>query len=220
MTPQQYCDYYRVLVSPRQSLGPSGAAGCSHGWSEAQPVEQVGVVSILPRRGRGIKTPSPRWGDVVRRKTRFHGLRGGRLRHAAAPPVATFRGPFEARNGGMSLIGSKRARRPADYSAPCFSHRSSEREGLLISHPSSRSSSSWLLAGFQFAWNAVAVVCPSTPFTSVLACSRFEATRDTLPCVSGAQAILQRAAKPAEDRGYDLRLSPLGKALTTFVRLP
>ena len=52
----------------RRLFGPEGVAGCSHGWSEAQPVERgsaaqpVGssrVFSILPRRGRGIKTPPP-----------------------------------------------------------------------------------------------------------------------------------------------------------------
>jgi hypothetical protein len=46
----------------------------------------------------GIENPSPLRGEKRKRTTHFHGFRVGGLCRAAAPPVATTRGPFGARS--------------------------------------------------------------------------------------------------------------------------
>ena len=63
-SPNQHATYARTAIDiegggrqaqpNRLAFGPSGAAVCRHGWSVAQPVDEVVSPDPLPRRGRGF----------------------------------------------------------------------------------------------------------------------------------------------------------------------
>ena len=99
--------------TPDPFFAPKGATGCSHGWSGvrqqadgAQPVEDVVDSRILPRRGRGTVL-RPSGARREKSETPSHGFRGGGLRRAAAPPVATTCGPFGAESACQNLAAAE-----------------------------------------------------------------------------------------------------------------
>ena len=90
-------------LRPVRQIDPEGVADCSHGWSEAEPVEQVKKIRLRPGRGggkllRGCEVPSPLRGEHTEYH-RFHGFR-------FAPPVATIPRPVGADNDDSGKFGT------------------------------------------------------------------------------------------------------------------
>jgi hypothetical protein len=96
------------------AFNPGGVAGCSHGWSAAQPVEVVIGLRTRPGRGGGLLRPC---------RGGMRGVLGstGCAREARASPVATSLGPVGAggrANPLLSTLDSSAPAAAADSSAP------------------------------------------------------------------------------------------------------